>query len=89
LRFHSEVDEDIATVVPLKKFSQFQVNTNGVVQLVGASKNTVFNMDWDTRMKDGPIVISEEKRFTKPSKMAFTSVATTSDGHVRTISIGR
>lgn len=91
LKFHSEVEQPIDTIVPIQKFSQLQPSE--VVAVSGVSRNTIFNLHWDPRQKGDDVIVKPDERFTKATKgFKFTAIATnqmgdivagSADGHIR------
>lgn len=82
LSFHAEVEEPFGSIVPVQKFAQLQAQ-NEMVRLVGTSRNSVFNLEWDTRTPMDQIVLGEDQRVTKQGRShAFTSIATTRNGEM-------
>jgi hypothetical protein len=80
LSFHAEVEEPFDSIMPVQKFAQLQ-SQNEMVRLVGTSRNSVFNLEWDTRMPIDQIVLGEDQKHTKQGRThAFTAIATTSSG---------
>jgi hypothetical protein len=80
LSFHAEIEEPFEQIVPVKKFAQLQAQDE-LVRLVGTSRNSVFNLEWDTRTPMDQIVLGEDQKFTKQGRTHhFTSIATTSSG---------
>jgi len=80
LSFHAEVEEPFDQIVPVKKFAQLQAQGE-MVKLAGTSRNSIFNLEWDTRTPMDQIVLGEDQKFTKQGRThAFTSIATTSSG---------
>lgn len=82
LSFHEELAEPFESIVPVQKFAQLQAQ-NEMVKLVGTSRNSVFNLEWDTRTPMNQVVIGEDQKITKKSRTHnFTSIATTSSGDI-------
>lgn len=82
LSFHAEVEEPFDAIVPVQKFAQLQAQGE-LVKLVGTSRNSVFNLEWDTRTPIDQIVLGEDQKHTKQGRThAFTSIATTSKGDI-------
>lgn len=82
LSFHAEIEEPFDSIMPVQKFAQLQ-SQNEMVRLVGTSRNSVFNLEWDTRTPMDQIVLGDDQRHTKQGRThAFTSIATTRNGEM-------
>lgn len=81
LSFDEKTEQPFTEIAPNKKFSQLE--SQNTVKIVGTSENSIFNMEWDTRMSADQIVIGKEQRQTLSQKnLQFTSIATTKSGNI-------
>eukprot|EP01113_Clastostelium_recurvatum_P027139 TRINITY_DN3268_c0_g1_i1.p1 TRINITY_DN3268_c0_g1~~TRINITY_DN3268_c0_g1_i1.p1 ORF type:complete len:427 (+),score=122.93 TRINITY_DN3268_c0_g1_i1:75-1355(+) len=81
LKIADTLDYPIDSITTPSKFSELQQSP--VVQAVGVSGNSLFDVRWDSRSPGDVLALSEDQRFVKASRnFRFTSVATTGAGHV-------
>eukprot|EP01112_Ceratiomyxa_fruticulosa_P017839 TRINITY_DN562_c0_g1_i2.p1 TRINITY_DN562_c0_g1~~TRINITY_DN562_c0_g1_i2.p1 ORF type:complete len:426 (-),score=93.25 TRINITY_DN562_c0_g1_i2:168-1445(-) len=80
LKIADTLDYPIDHLSTPTKFSELL--RSPVVQAVGVSGNSLFDMRWDSRTNE-ELKLTEDQRFVKPTRhFRFTSIATTGNGNV-------